>query len=541
MPLTQTPMTSSSHEWHVEQSQKNRIATAFAVGAIVWAIGYAYLLLRPDMLLTGIFFLFEDGGQYLWVVDQLEHGKHLFKDIHWYYGMIPLWTYQAWVALLGNSARTFAIYGIAQLTVNAGLAFWWLSRLIPRNWAVTGVLLVLAPWLLRNMVQAIHVPWEVTSMLLLACSWKPMVERTPLHQWLLGLLLVITAMVKLPLIGAGAIALMATDIAHFFLIPTSSRFVLTFVANYWRTILSSSVGLAFYFLCLFFAAGDAKIWYDTALPFYMIKAYAGLSPVGLSWEGISFFVINQLPVIISSTASAGLVVWTFAFRRSSNKKWILSGGLFLPLAMLLSPLTVIRTSSHLNQYYWMGLMSVAICLPLLQKRVRYAAIAVMLAIASDVPYKMFFKPTTRTLTAVGRNQSLWLTEEQRIEWTAINQCWETHRSERRKSMIIMTIGGGTYFYAQIPQNFRHYYYYPGFVRPYDLDWLVAHQNEFSGVLITGSPAHIARMMAKERTIQTALNLDFEVPDHRISLGTPDRFGERCLFLPFLPTTSSNIQ
>ena len=446
-------------------SLSSRALVAAGVAVLVWIIGFAYFKLRPDLLFRGSYFIYSDGGQYLWVVDQLDRGRHLYSEIHWYYGVIPLWAYRAWAALLGNSADTFGLYTLTGMALNAGLACWWLSRLISLRWAAAGVLLTLAPWLVRNAVINIHVPCELKALLLLACAWQPLRDRTACRQIILGALLVVMVMIKVPLMLTGGFALFATDLIDAFG-PGAARFSMAmFVGRYWRSVLTSLCGLELYLGWMGWMAGDSRVWFDTAFPLYMTQAYAAIGdPPAWHWDGVPFFLFNQLPLSLSIAGAGGLAGWALIKDRRAEP-WFVRGGLVMPLGLLCGPLSVIRHTAHAFQYYWMGMLGLAVCLPLLPSRARWLVVAVLLLVASAVPYKFFLQPRVASLRMVGNGQSLWLTDAEWSQWKAINKAWEAHRTETRKSMLVYEIGAGSYFYAQIPQNFRQYYYYPGFLRP----------------------------------------------------------------------------
>ena len=515
----------------VETSNFLRVGVAFTLGLAVWLVCFFFLQLRPDLLLRGSYFLFSDGGQYLWVVDQLDRGKQLYTEIHWYYGVIPLWAYRAWAAALGNSAETFTLYSLSGMAFNAGLACWWLSRLVPLRWSVAGVLLTIAPWLVRNSVSNIHVPWEITALLALACVWQPLEVRGRGRQALLGALLTIMAMIKLPLLLAGGFALFATDVYWSFG-PGAQRCTLRgFASRYWPSVLTSVVGFALYLGWLWWMIGDVGIWLDTAFPLYMTQAYATIGdPPPWHWEGWPFLLFNQVPILLAFAASLGMV--GLAVRHPSHRAlpWLAKGGLLLPLGLLFGPLSVIRHAAHVFQYYWMGLLAVAVCLPLLHRQARIALVALLVLIAAVVPYKMMLQPKVATLRSLGNGQSLWLTEAEWEQWQAITNGWIANRKPGRMSALVFEIGAGAYFYAGIPLNFRQYYYYPGFIRPYDVDWLATHQDEFCGVLVTGNSTRM-QQVASDPTPQRWLHLD--QPENRIKIGVPQRVGERCLFLPFV--------
>ena len=517
-------------------SSSFRDVVASGAALIVWIVAFTYLKLRPDQLLHAKYFLFSDGGQYLWVIDRLRHGRHLFTEVHWYYGVIPLWACQGFAGALGNSAGTFATYTLTCMALNVGLACWWLSRLMTLRWAVAGVLLSLAPWLVRNIVTPIHVPWEITALLLLAIAWKPMGERGVMRQIGLGALIVSMLMIKIPMFVAGAVTLFATDFVMEFRTDKIGRIARNFIRHYWATVLTCVLGLGLFLAWMWWmTAGDAGIWFDTVLPLYQLTAYAASSmpPIWLDWRGVPFLLFNQLPLATAITGTIGLVAWALRRRDWKRQTWIAGGGMFMPLALLLSPLSVVRITAHFYQYSWMGFISLAICLPLLPKRTRLGAVALLLFFACALPYKMFSQPNNLTRHSLPNGQALWFAEEESSKWAGIYNAWQTHMEEGRKSMLVLLIGAGSNFYGNIPQNFRQYYYYPGFIRRYDLDWLAAHQGEFCGAVVTGNPKQLDAL-AMGPTEQAMLYLDPGWREDRIKIGTPDRVGETCLFLPFVP-------
>ncbi len=510
---------------------------AIAAGVVMlftWLVAFAYFKLRPDLLLRGSYFVYSDGGQYLWVVDQLDRGRRLYAEVHWYYGIIPLWCYRAWAACLGNSAATYCLCTFTVMAANAGLACWWLSRLMSLRWAVGGVVLTLMPWLIRNSVANIHVPWEVTSLLLLACAWQPLAVRTASRQILLGALLVMMVMIKVPLMLAGGFALFATDVVNAWGPGTPKLSLAAFVRRYWISVVTAVIGLALYLGWIRWMAGDAGVWFDTAFPLYMTTAYAAIGdPPPWHWQGVPFLLFNQLPQILALAGAAISVIWVLARKQSHTERWVAQGGLILSLAFLCGPLSVIRQAVHVGQYYWLGSVGLAVCLPLFSSRVRWAFVAVLLLVASAVPYKLILQPKVAELRPLENGQQLWLTEAEWSQWNALMKGWKTHRTEAKPSVLVFEIGAGSYFYGQIPQPFRHYYYYPGFLRPYDIDWLMAHQGEFCGVLLTANSSRLDRMQ-QHITQREWLHQAPGSTDDRLKLGEPDRISERCLFLKLLP-------
>lgn len=511
---------------------KARLLAAMAVAALVWLTGFAYFKIRPDLAFRGAYFIFSDGGQYLWVVDQLQHGRRLYTDIHWYYGIIPLWAYRAWALVSGNSAQTYGLYTLSGMAVNAGLACWWLSRLMSLRRAVAGVCLTLAPWLVRNALINIHVPWELTSLLLLACAWQPVEKRSRLRQAVLGVLLVTMVMIKMPLMLAGGFALFVTDLVMVYG-PGGSRLPpMRFVGKYWLSVATAAGGLGLYFAWMWWMIGNPSIWFDTAFPLYMTKAYASIGdPPAWNWQGGPYFLFNQLPIALAIAGAVLPVLWALTQKGS---RWLEEGGLIMPVCFICGPLSVIRQTPHLLQYYWMGLLGLAVCLPLMRRFSRWAAAALLLLISTAIPYKLVLQPKTTTLQTLDNGQSLWLTEAEQTQWNAMIKAWKTHRTEERKAALVFEIGAGTYFYAQMPQPFRQYYYYPGFVRPYDIDWLVAHRDEFCGAVVTGNKKRLD-FLTEHLTQKEWLHQDANSTDDRIKLGPPDRVDERCLFVPFVPS------
>ena len=516
-------------------SNTHRMIVALGVALVVWVIALAYLKLRPDQTLHAVFFLFSDGGQYLWVIDQLRQGRHLFTEVHWYYGVIPLWAYQGFARALGNSAETFAFYSLTCMTWNAGLACWWLSRLMALRWAAAGVLVILAPWLVRNAITLIHAPWQITALLLLAIAWKPMSERGVMRQIGLGALIASMLMIKMPMFVAGAATLFVTDLMMEFRADKMGQMARNFIRHYWATVLTCIVGLALFLAWMWWMTGeDVEIWSDTVLPLYMVTAYAayGWPPIWREWQGVPYLIFYQLPLATALIGSIGLVAWALWTGDWKRQHWIARGGMFMPLALLLSPLSVVRMTGHLYQYCWIGLISLAICLPLLPKRTLRACVALLLVYFSALPYK-FVQRNSLIRHTLPNGQALWFTEAELSKWTAVYKAWQVHKEEGRKSMLVFVVGAGSYFYGGIPQNFRQYFYYPGFVRRYDLDWLAAHQGEFCGAVVTGNPNRLD-VLAQNPTEHAMLMLDPSWQEDRIKIGTPDRVGETCLFLPFVP-------
>jgi len=449
-----------------------RAALLGLTGAMWLMVQFAFF---PRHTLNATRFVYYDQGSFLYVIDCLERGEVLYRDVAWQYGPLAIAWFAAFAKVLGNSPVTLV------LALGVAVIFTWAvivelaSRVIGFARAWLGGVVVLLPvmtyLLLRGFNNGPHSAVEALALALLALLLaRP--ERDRRGAVGLGLLLGLLQMVRFgPHLVAGLVA--------------GVLWVASMPGRSWRERvrqLAMSVGayaivLASYAMWLA-PRLPGTAWMEQLWPSFMMEhyrqAFASRRP-GI--DSVSDALVRWLPMVVAS----GVAVASF-FRlvrcKPGDKSHAAEAALLVfPLYFLVAWAVLFRSGYHVAGHLWLSGAALPLAWSGLSRRWRILAVAAALAIAVDnvrawTGYLRNELSSDGALGVMPNGQRLWLVGPEQRMFGALEQTLaelpRPQREHRRPRAAVMVAGGGVYYFfaLQRPEG-RHWWFLPAFVRPWE--------------------------------------------------------------------------
>ncbi len=448
-------------------------AALLGLTGAMWLI--AQFAFFPGHTLNATRFIYYDQGSFLYVIDCLERGEVLYRDVAWQYGPLAIAWFAAFAKVLGNSPVTLV------LALGVAVIFTWAvivelaSRVIGFGRAWLGGVCVLLPvmthLLLRGFNNGPHSAVEAvmlaTVALLLA---RP--ARDGRGALGLGLLLGLLQLVRFdPHLVAGLVA--------------GVLWVASMPGRSWRerTMQLALIGGAYAIVLASYAGWLAPrlpgaAWMDQLWPSFMTEHYrqtfASRRP---DIDGVSDALVRWLPMVVAS----GVAVAFFSRLVGRGVKGELNTApvalLVFPLYFLVAWAVLFRSGYHLAGHLWL----IGAALPLawsgLSRRWRVLAVAAALAmtVGNASAWTGYLRNELSSDGASGvmpNGQRLWLVGPEQRMFGALEQTLaelpRPRHEHRRPRAAVMVAGGGVYYFfaLQRPEG-RHWWFLPAFVRPWE--------------------------------------------------------------------------
>lgn len=443
---------------------------ALAVAWTLWHIGWL-----PAHTFSATRFILYDQGSMLYVVERLDHGEVLYRDLNWQYGPLAAGWYWLWAQVAGNSPLT-------QVLASAGLmsVAWWLlagltvdamGRRAGTVWAVVGLLPVLSP----TGINAINGPHGALEMFLLAVTARVLAGNFTPHSraWLVGLLVGVLQWVRF---GPHAVAFLAVA----WLEGWSLRAAGAVGREWWRqmggwlgrALLAyggMALGLAAYYGAVLPWPGVVEQLWPVHMSAHYAATYTQRWPDWPGWPGLAQV---WLPVL---AGLAGLLAWFWHRRRPAPateppRDAALAGLVFGPLYWAIGVVVLFRNDYTLTGHLWLVWPGLAVAWHLAPAK-RRIALGVLLLPA-----------------LLGHGAGLWRTQQEELAWHAEprvmpngQRLWFRTGEARRfaelgaaiggnpagTKLAVFIAGGGVHYFYGTQRVGRHWWYLPGFVRPWE--------------------------------------------------------------------------
>lgn len=439
----------------------------------LWLI--AQFAFFPGHTLNATRFIYYDQGSFLYVLDCLERGEVLYRDIAWQYGPLAIAWFAAFAKVLGNSPVTLVLASGAAVILTWVVIVELASRVLgfARAWlgGVCVLLPVMTHLLLRGFNNGPHSAVEALALAMVA-----LLLARPARDWRgalgVGVVLGLLQMVRFgPHLVAGFVV--------------GVLWVWSMEGRKWRERVSQlvAIGVAYALVWTGYAAWlatrlPAEAWGDQLWPSFMTEHYRQAfqnrfpAVVG-SWDAI----VRWLPMAVA----LGLAVMAFVrpVRRGGR-----DGASAVPAALLVFPgyflvaaAVLFRSGYHVSGHLW--LLWAALPLAWLGAGRTGPVLAVMAALAGAAGNVEAWRGYLRderapdvALRVMPNGQRLWFRGPEERMFGALEQSLaelpRPRRESRRPRAAVMFAGGGVYYFfgLQRPEG-RHWWFLAAFVRPWE--------------------------------------------------------------------------
>lgn len=453
-------------------SPVGRAALLGLTGAMWLAAQFA---LFPGHTLNATRFIYYDQGSFLYVIDCLERGEVLYRDIAWQYGPLAIAWFAAFAKVLGNSPVTLVLASGAAVIFGWAVIVELASRVIgfARAWlGGVGVLLpVMTHLLLRGFNNGPHSAVEAvmlaTIALLLA---RP--ERDGRGALGLGLLLGLLQLVRFgPHLVAGLVA--------------GVLWVASMSGRSWRerAMQLAMIGGAYAIVLASYALWlaprlPAAAVMDQLWPSFMTEHYRQTFKSRLPGvEGGADALVRWAPMLVASGVALAIFLRLVKRGVQDASKATSAALLLFPLYFLVAWAVLFRSGYHVAGHLWLTGAALPLAWAGLSRRWRMLAVAAALAMAvgNGRDWAGYLRNELASEGALGvmpNGQRLWLVGPEQRMFGALEQTLAglpgPQREHRRPRVAVMAAGGGVYYFfaLQRPEG-RHWWFLPAFVRPWE--------------------------------------------------------------------------
>jgi hypothetical protein len=432
-----------------------------AATAGAW-VGWCILGL-PGHALDASRFIINDPGSFLYAVDRLSAGEHLYSGFSWQYGPLGVAWYRLFAAVMGNSPLALMIAsGVATAAAWGILASLWTRFLgFGLGWGLASAVLLpaMTPPCLFSIGDGPNAPIEAT--LFAAIAW--VLCRGPgtrWQPWCAGLLVGLLQWTRFgPQAGAGLAILLVWCMAEGpSVFPSAWRMAVAYAAL--------ALPLAVWYLVALPLPGAV----DQFWPSYMVKHYqatygeTGLKLLAASWGGP-----GALPSWLAlGVGAAGLAAWIP--RARERREW--GSILFLPLYFGVGCLFLFRTHFAVQGHAWMGLAALPAAL-LVPGLVRFCGAGLgLIALAMNVKACVALGAQEREWKAqplvLPNGQQLWFHGRESSDYAALQAFLKPARpGSPPPSVAVFYYGGGIHYFFGVGRVGRHWWFMPEFIRPWE--------------------------------------------------------------------------
>ncbi len=438
---------------------------------IIWQVGW-----NPAHTFSATRFILYDQGSYLYAVERLNQGEVLYRDLNWQYGPLAAGWYWVWAQVGGNTPLLLVLAS----TVPMAAAWLLLARLtlevmgpkIGAGWALLGLLPMMSP----AGIMALNGPHGALEMLVLAgLAW--LLARCPgrhRRAWIMGLTLGILQCVRF---GPQVVAFIALGALEGWAlraeVPAWRDRVRRMAGWLWRVLLGYAaiwlVLVAYYRSVLPWDGVMEQIW-----PSHMVAHYAATYVRRWpEWPGVTGLFSVWLPVLCGV---AGAVAWFRSAHQAGvaaiSRPAILAGLAFGPLYWITGCLLLFRNDYALLGHLWLVWPGIAVAWGLAQRRWR-TGLVVLLLPALAMLWAGYWAAWRAEETwqaepmVLPNGQRLWFRAEEARRFAALGEAMGGET--RGKKLVVFLAGGGVHHFYGTQRVGRHWWYLPGFVRPWEAE------------------------------------------------------------------------
>lgn len=435
----------------------------------------AQLAFFPGHTLNATRFIYYDQGSFLYVIDCLERGEVLYRDVAWQYGPLAIAWFVAFAKLLGNSPVTLVLASGAAVVLAWAVIVELASRVIGFARACLGGVGVLLPvmthLLLRGFNNGPHSAVEAIVLAILA-----LLLARPARDWRgalgIGVVLGLLQMVRFgPHLVAGLVA--------------GVLWVVSMPGRGWRARLAQLVVVgAAYAVVLAGYAGwlalrlpgaalQEQLWPSFMTEHYR-QAFQTRSP---TVEGAWDVAVRWLPMAAAVAVAAAVFVGMVrrASRDASSATHVAL--LVFPFYFFVAWAVLFRSGYHVAGHLWLPCAALPLAWLVPQRSWRALALAAALAGAAGnvrawTGYLRNELSAKGALGVLPNGQRLWLVGHEPLMFGTLERSLAElpgpRREQRRPRVAVMAAGGGVYYFfaLQRPAG-RHWWFLPAFVRPWE--------------------------------------------------------------------------
>jgi hypothetical protein len=167
--------------------------TATVCAGLSLCVSGGFILGRPELHQSAAF-LFGDDGVNLLVADRMLHGAHLYAQLAYPYGPIPIRLYAELSRLIGNTPSTYLWTLAAGSACSVWLASWLISRAVGARLTIATAIVALMPTMpipgafIGGYTSSIYYPFERVALLAVLVFWRPLAQRSLVRSGAIGAL-----------------------------------------------------------------------------------------------------------------------------------------------------------------------------------------------------------------------------------------------------------------------------------------------------------------------------------------------------------------
>lgn len=438
-------------------------AALVAAGWLLWHLGGL-----PGHTLNAMRWTFYDQGSYLYALGRWESGEALYRDFHWQYGPLALGWYRGFAAVMGNTPLALVIGSAVAL----GLAWLLFTRLMWRAggpWgavvAVAGLLPAMTPPLLLSINIGPHGAVEAL-LVAAAASLLPGSGADRRRQVALGFLAAALQWVRfgphVVLLAAVLLIWISEGIIGGQGFGTMLRKTIRPAGRMFAAYAAGVVPLVAWFALRLPADAAMEMFW----PVFMVGHYQQAYGIEDRWPPLvplPLFAITWLPVLVA----AGFAAWKF-FRERRREE--VPYGLLFPIVYLVIGLVVLfKTRYAVLAHFWLAWPALA-WIGRERREVRLAGALLLAPILwHHAAGSLRMARDERSWAAQPRlmpnGQALWMrpSDEDKLARLAV----ELARAGPGQPVAVMVSGGGVHHFFGTRRVGRHWWWYPGFVRPWE--------------------------------------------------------------------------
>ncbi len=440
-------------------------------------------------------FLFSDESHNFLVADALLKGAVLYKDVFYQYGYIPAYLYAGIAWLFGNSISTY-LHLIQLLSAISIVAIYFLLRSVTSsaNAFLITLLAILPQAIAPGAIAAgfTNSPYRTLEIILIAvCSllWSSHYKQNLRWALLLGVCLGLWQGVKFGGAFVCGAAILLVDIYCLWGKSFARQTMKEWLMNRMVTLLGFLL-IQLLWILISYSLLPKEIAKDVLLPLYMVDNYAGAVSSGdryPSYISLRYFFSVQFVPLIGALGAIIFMVGNLGGlgRRESNPSESRAeySRLLVPAMFFVLGSFIYFKQVWLYYAYAWTLTLGGFYLFNTQKRFLRSAVVVvwLLAFAAFCKNSLFISADPSLVELeLPNKEKLWVTPTTQRRITALNQIISNRTSsssigrttDAPPVVVFYSLGAGMHSFFNVPYKGRHYWFMPGFVRPYDEESMV---------------------------------------------------------------------
>ncbi len=415
-------------------------------------------------------FVLYDQGSFLYAIGRMEAGEKLYSEFAWQYGPLVLGWYRLFAAVGSNTPLTLVIAsGVA-----SGAAWILLVHFAAKRvgvvWAWLGGVFLLLPALTVPCLLSInHGPHgAVEALLLTVVAWLVGETQNAVRALVLGLLLGCLQLLRFgPHAIAGIVVLLLWLMRDRDSLKGAVRSVGLIISGYGAVVIPYGIWLM---LRLPLVAVKEQLW-----PRYMTAVYS--ATFSNRWPAIGGFGEWSLYWLPLGVAVAAICfIFAKSFREKKAIEPAVARLLFLPLYFLIGCTMLFRTDYAVLAHLWMVWPAI-ILVPCFGSRSLRAIVftgllpAVILNVMGWRGAWQLEKKWRAEPLLLPNGQQLWFHGSEATRFGALSKTLQdyphTLSPGEKRSLAVLLGGGGVSHFFATSRFGRHWWYLPGFVRPWE--------------------------------------------------------------------------